>query len=273
MYQMPITTITASRAPVTIGELTEIFHGKASERRVRSESAAVAEMFLAADLSRNVFSRITDKNDETRTLYAHEISVARRVINNFGALLQNDEDRIATIVGVALLHDLLELKPHGSQVWTAERLKRKGFSPAFARKVEVMRHVKPTPYLDYVRDLVIADIDCALVKYADLEDNMSPERGARTNPSRQLLEKHAVLYPASLAYIRAALHKEIDPRKISVPEYIMTNPFVDPAVKEADILAENSSDKRRYQSRVANAGQHFARNVGGLFAPRRLAIA
>jgi len=271
MFYVPI----PKRESVPVKRLTEVFdeyRGVYTDTETTGHSEAIQQMLNAIQLSERVFSQIPDKNDPARTLYAHQLSVARRMVLAFGDILTDDQDRLATNVGVAILHDLFELDRRGQSQWNEGRLKDLGFTPAFARKIAIMRHDKNVPYLDYIQNICKTDIDCAMTKYVDLEDNQSPYRGARQNFTQQQMDKQAVIYPASQVYVWAVLSGEINPHEINVPQFIMQNPFVDARLKKQDILASYSSDKTDYEGRRAPAVMSIIRNVGSVFMPKALAL-
>lgn len=105
--------------------------------------------------------------------------------------VQGEEARI-----VAVLHDLVE-----DTAWTLEDLRAEGFSEAVIAAVDGLTRRPGEVYLDFCRRAAANEV-ARIVKLADLEDNLAPDRvAALPEENRSLAERyrkaHAILSAGS----------------------------------------------------------------------------
>ncbi len=139
----------------------------------------------------------------------HVYWVARDASKEAGRLgLPDDlEDAIAQI---GQLHDVLEPDDRPFGHVSTDDLRAEGFSEDVIASVTLLTRCDE-PYADYIDAIAEADdVAAILVKIADLEDNLDPDRLGRLDPAKAAsLRKR---YEPALARLKAALADPSQPR-------------------------------------------------------------
>lgn len=240
--------------PAALARLSvlDAFNANAKDRGENAHS-------IAAKLERFAFANVLDKYSQ-ESLLNHTRAVRRRTVEIYKGRVSNQ--RLAHLVSLARLHEILEIKDNnGRPVWTFEDLAYVGLPLDMCLDLHALARGKEA-YLDYGQR-VAQRPDAALVKIADCEVNMSPDRGAYDARSvkQSFLDKKNILYPAMCLYQHAVSTGQIDPRTTTIPAFIMQDPYVPVSLKNAGKLAEYSSDVMAYNPRRASTVSRFVRDV------------
>lgn len=106
------------------------------------------------------------------------------------ASCMEDEDSCCA----ALLHDVIE--DHGDK-YSLDTLRQAGFNDNVLEAVNLLTHIKDTPYMEYVKRVGTNPV-ATKVKIADLKHNMDSARTGGTKPKKYDLYMEALSYLQSL---------------------------------------------------------------------------
>jgi (p)ppGpp synthase/HD superfamily hydrolase len=96
----------------------------------------------------------------------------------------------AVMQTIALLHDTIE-----DAGFTADELRKEGFSDFVVESVQTLTHTKDRTYMEYIGKIADAPTMVRLVKLADIEDNLDASRPFKLPDSlrKKYLKAKAIL--------------------------------------------------------------------------------
>lgn len=200
-----------------------------------------------------------DKGNIDDLLQEHTDLVKIRVRAAYTGKINPHTGRLFTLADIkylealAAMHEILEIKDRRTEparaVWTMGDLRVLKFPARFIRDLDALAKSPEEKYLDYIQRLACYS-DAVLVKICDLEENMSPERSARspmTIITSKLKTKKDELYPAALDYLKAVRDGKVNPRKTSVIEFVMQPQS---AARDISVLLEHTKYGQQHRANL-----------------------